>query len=94
MIVMDYYLEKECLHQIYKDSSYDIDQIMIVLTYALNGLHSVDHSERYWSILLRLWVRIITENFHHCGKINNNSLMEQPHKIQFNVAPDYDVFSE
>ncbi len=85
---MSYYNDRASLHLTYKSSFNDINKVMKVLSMSLNEIHHVNHTQRYWNILVRPWVRLLVENFYHLNLVSrecNSILTEQ---VKFNVAND------
>jgi len=90
---MSYYSNRGDLHRVYKDSSRDIDHLIMILSFSLNKVHGVDHGFRYWNIVLRSWVRFVVENYYHNLLMNNDHEYLQVGKFSFDVPSGYNDFA-
>jgi putative transferase (TIGR04331 family) len=90
--MMNYYLNRDSLHQAYNESSQDIEMIMMVLSSELNNIHDTNHDSRYWNIVLESWVRLLVENYYHYNQINDDITLPNFEKIQFDISVNYQDF--
>ncbi len=90
--MMNYYLNRDSLHQVYIKSSQDIDMVIIVLSFALNNVHDTNHNSRYWGIVLGPWVRYLVENFYHHDQINDGCILPQSERAEFDIAVNFEGF--
>jgi len=73
---LQYYKDKKKLHDAYNNSSKEIEAFIDVLTTSLNNIHGSCHGSRYWSIILRSWLRYIVENYNHHTRMDVNNKLK------------------